>query len=189
MKFISAKLLKPPAVTPIEYCCNSRDDGNGDEMRVRCEEWPIPEVVEQLKLLSRPVVDKMFGPAVASAPLPFRFIVYGLEVKDAGDTKAWGEEVAFFVFIGQQGMEVKIKTPFFGLYDAYQGKAPGAKENKHPAILGEDLTEMVRHMVTLFMGYMNGERAQQELHFDDPAPGDHPAIPESTATVEIPLIE
>lgn len=55
MKFISAKLLKPPTVTPIEYCYNARDDGCGDEIRVRCEEWPVPEVVQQLQLLSRPV--------------------------------------------------------------------------------------------------------------------------------------
>ena len=188
MKFLSAKLLKPPVVTPIEYTYNSRDDGYGDEVRVRCDEWPVPEVVQQLQALSRPITEKMFGEAVAAAPRPFRYIVYGLELKEAGDSKAWGEEVAFNMFIGQHNMEVKIKTPFFGMYDTYQGKFPGSKENKMPELLGEVLTQEVRKMIKLFMAYMNGERAQQELHFEDEA-GDCPAIAEHTDTVQIPLVE
>ena len=188
MKFISAKLLKPPTVTPIEYCYNARDDGCGDEIRVRCEEWPVPEVVQQLQLLSRPVVDKFFGSHVANAPRPFRFIVYGLERKDAGDNKPWGEEVAFNILIGQQGREVKIKTPFFALYDTYQGKVPGAKENRHPEVLGADLTEQVRHMITLFLGYMNGERAQQELHFDDQVDVRDERLPEHCTAADMPMI-
>ena len=167
MKFISAKVLKPPAVVPIEYCYNSRDDGVGDMVRVQCDEWPVPEIVEQLKKISHDIVEKMFGPDVANAVAPFRYIVHGIEIRDTEKT-SWGEEAAFNIMIGMQGREIKTKTPFFGLYDTYQGKLPGTRENKNEDVLGEELTQEVRHLVTLFLGYMNGERAQEELRFDEP---------------------
>ena len=166
MLFMSAKIVNPPAVTPIEYCYNSRDDGVGDDVRVRCDEWPGPEIVQQLQKISSCVMQKMFGAAVADAPAPFRYVVHGVEIREASDKKPWLEEAAFNIYFGLQGQEVKIKTPFFGLYDTYQGNMPGTKEGLNSDVLGESLTEEVRHLVTLFLAYMNGERAQQELKFD-----------------------
>ena len=166
MQFISFKFLNPPVVTPIEYSYQAAGENCiGDVVRVRCEEPPVPELTELVKQLSMPVMQKMFGTDVAMAHLPFHYALYGIELRQASDKKSWTEEVAFNLLYGMPGHEVKSKTPFFGLFDTYQGVFPGTRENTNPDVLGQDLTYTVRQFIDRAMAYINGERAQTVLEF------------------------
>lgn len=170
MRFISFKFLNPPVIAPVEYSYQADgENAVGDVVRVRCEEYPVPDLADAVKRLSLPVMSKMFGPDVAAAGHPFHFALYGLELRQAGDRKEWAEEVAFNLLLGLPGHEIKTKTPFFGLFDTYDGNVPRTRENEHPDVLGQDLTYGVRQLVDRCMAYMNGERAQIAIDFGVPA--------------------
>lgn len=170
MRFISFKFLDPPVIAPVEYSYQADgENAVGDVVRVRCEEYPVPDLADAFKRLSIPVMTKMFGPDVAAAKHPFHFALYGLELRPAGDRKEWAEEVAFNLLLGLQGSEIKAKTPFFGLFDTYQRNVPRTRENENHYVLGQDLTYSVRQLVDRCMAYMNGERAQLTIDFGVPA--------------------
>ena len=65
-----------------------------------------------------------------------------------------------------RGREVKIKTPFFGMFDTYHGSFPGTREDLNMEVLGQDITYSVRRLIEACMAYINGERAQMTLEFD-----------------------
>ena len=181
MRFISFKFLNPPVIAPVEYSYQADgENAVGDVVRVRCEEYPVPDLADVVKRLSLPVMSKMFGPDVAAAKHPFHFAMYGIELRQASDKKSWTEEVAFHLMYGLPGHEVKSKTPFFGLFDTYQGSYPGTRENENQDVLGQDLTYTVRQFIDRAMAYINGERAQTVLEFaEDAEPEDakHQALP------------
>ena len=167
MQFISFKFLQPPVITPIEYSYQAESENTiGDVVKVRCEEQPVPELITLCKKLSRPAMIKMFGQDVADAAEPFHFALFGLELREASDKKSWQEEVAFNLILGMRGREVKIKTPFFGMFDTYQGSFPGTREDLNMEVLGQDITYSVRRLIEACMAYINGERAQMTLEFD-----------------------
>lgn len=170
MQFISFKFLNPPVVTPIEYSYQAEGENCiGDVVRARCGEPPVPELTGLVKQLSMPLMQKMFGVDVAMAHPPFHFAMYGIELRQASDKKSWTEEVAFHLMYGLPGHEVKSKTPFFGLFDTYQGSYPGTRENENQDVLGQDLTYTVRQFIDRAMAYINGERAQTVLEFAEDA--------------------
>ncbi len=85
MRFISFKFLNPPVIAPVEYSYQADgENAVGDVVRVRCEEYPVPDLADAVKRLSLPVMSKMFGPDVAAAKHPFHFALYGLELRPAG---------------------------------------------------------------------------------------------------------
>jgi len=186
MRFISFKFVNAPQMAPIEYSYQAdAENAIGDVVKVRCEEYPVPDLTECIKRLSKPVVYKMFGPEVADAPLPFRYGVFGLELRAAGDKKPWREEVAFYLMLGNIFQEVKVKTPFFGLFDTYEGSTPGTRENNNHEVLGQDSTYGVRQLIDHCMAYINGTRAQMVLEFgeQDKAPA-LPGLDDATAMDE-----
>ena len=123
MRFISFKFLNPPVIAPVEYSYQAEAENTiGDVVRVRCEEHPVPELIMAFRNLSRPVLVKMLGQDVANASEPFHFALCGMELREASDKKSWSEEAAFHLLLGLRGQEDKIKTPFYGLFDTYQGR-------------------------------------------------------------------
>lgn len=168
MRFISFRFVNPPVVFPIEYSYQAESDNSiGDVVRVRCEEFPVPELTSFFAQMSKPIMNKMFGLDVANARQPFRFAIYGLEVRPASDKKPWTEEVAFNLMLGLPGHEIKTKTPYFGLFDCYSGSYPKTRENENPDVLGEENTFVVRQLIDRCMAYINGERAQTVLEFEE----------------------
>ena len=161
MRFISFKFLNPPVIAPVEYSYQAEAENTiGDVVRVRCEEHPVPELIMAFRNLSRPVLIKMLGLHVANASEPFHFALFGLELREASDKKSWSE------LLGLRGQEVKIKTPFYGLFDTYQGSFPGTREDLNMEVLGQDTTYSARQLIDACMAYINGERAQMVLEFD-----------------------
>lgn len=167
MRFISFKFLNPPVIAPVEYSYQAEAENTiGDVVRVRCEEHPVPELIMAFRNLSRPVMIKMLGQDVANAGEPFHFALCGMELREASDKKSWSEEAAFHLLLGLRGQEVKIKTPFYGLFDTYQGSFPGTREDLNMEVLGQDTTYSVRQLIDACLAYINGERAQMVLEFD-----------------------
>ncbi len=187
MRFISFRFMAAPAIAPVEYSYQAESEtAVGDVVKVRCEEYPVPELVDCIKRLSRPVVDKMFGPDVAAAGLPFRYALVGLELRASADKKPWREEVAFHLMMGNIIQDVKVKTPFFGLYDTYPSASPDVRDNRNQEALGQDVTYGVRELISRCLEYINGTRAQMVLEFGQEEPAKDQELPGFDGVAAVP---
>lgn len=138
----------------IAYEKDNKNTGGCDTLQLKCSEYPRPELIEAVKELSPYITEILELPEYCEDRLIAKKLTYTYDEKTAETTVA----ITAKFYIPNAGTFIEVKAPKRVInYGTQTSEIPFTPE----------CSEVIERLTTEIFRYIDGDRAQDELTFDD----------------------
>lgn len=138
----------------ITYEKDNENTGGCDTLQLKCAEYPRPELIEAVKELSPYITEILELPDYCKDRLMAKKLTYTYNEK----TAEIGVTITAKFYIPNAGTFIKVKAPKRVInYETPTSEIPFTPE----------CSEIIEQLTTEILRYIDGDRAQGKLTFDD----------------------
>ena len=138
----------------IVYEQDNENTGGYDTLQLKCSEYPRPELIEAVKKLSPYIAEILELPDYCEDRLIARKLTYTYNEKTAETSVA----ITAKFYIPDAGTFIEVKVPTRVInYETPTSEIPFTPE----------CSEIIERLTTEIFRYIDGDRAQDKLNFDD----------------------
>lgn len=138
----------------ITYEKDNENTGGCDTLQLKCSEHPRPELIEAVKELSPYIAEILELPDDCKDRLIAKKLAYTYDEK-TGETSV---TITAKFYIPNDGMFIEVKVPKRVInYETPTSEIPFTPE----------CSEIIERLTTEIFQYIDGDRAQDKLNFDD----------------------